>query len=197
MTAVIGLMSFDNTTRTSGFPVAMNIGVIGTDVDLAAEQRSDSVFQIDADIDPNRWEGIVIHDLGRPAGDPDSIHRFHQSLGYHGLGYHFVIGNGNGLQDGAIHVGYRWNEQLAGAHVAGEHGSYHNQHSIGICLVGNGDRRPFTPNQTFQLLALVRSLCATLDIPPQNVHLHRDLEPSLSSPGRFFDSAEFREQLLD
>jgi N-acetyl-anhydromuramyl-L-alanine amidase AmpD len=73
----------------------------------------------------------------------------------------------------------------------------HNQRSIAICLIGNGDRRGFTDRQMAQLVNLVRQLQAKLDIPASSVRLHRDLSSGTSSPGRFFTAAQFHEQLLD
>ena len=191
MTVVMGLLSLGERGLSSGFLVATNIGALGGQ----PEPEQDPVFRIDADLDGKRWTGIVIHHLGLPAGDAERVHRLHLGYGYQGLGYHFLIGNGSGLGDGIIHVGYRWNEQLPGAHVVGPEGDRHNQSSIGICLIGNGDRRQFTQKQMRSLVSLVGSLQRELDIPAEDVHLHRDLAPSVTSPGRFFTVASFREQI--
>ena len=175
-------------------------GFLLTSVDTVGQQNtSDPIFQIAQPLDRHRWTGIVVHHLGEPAGDADSINRQHVSLGYQGLGYHFLIGNGNGLGDGVVHVGYRWNQQQPGAHVPGKTNlaAHHNQHSIGICLVGNGDRRGFTDRQLAQLQTLIHRLQTELDIPSDNVLLHRDLVQQATSPGKFFPAAQFREQLLD
>ncbi len=190
MSMVSALLAMHDPAPTSGF-LLTNVDVIGR------RPTGDSILQISKPLDRQRWTGIVIHDSGAPAGDADSIHREHLSLGYKGLGYHFLIGNGNGLGDGVVHVGFRWNEQLPGAHVLGPHAAHHNQHSIAICLIGNGDRRPFTDNQLTQLAILVGHLQQQLRIPAKNVRLHRDLNPQASSPGRFFPVANFQQQLLD
>jgi hypothetical protein len=124
------------------------------------------------------------------------VHRQHLGYGYQGLGYHFLIGNGNGLGDGVVHVGYRWNLQLPGAHTTGPQMDWHNQRSIGVCLIGNGDRRPFTPRQIQNLTVLVEQLQRELDIPADRVSLHRDVAPGISSPGRFFPEGKLREALL-
>jgi hypothetical protein len=190
MSIVSALLAMHDPAPTSGF-VLTNVEVIGP------KPAGDAIFQISKPLDRQRWTGIVIHDSGTPAGDADSIHREHLGLGYKGLGYHFLIGNGNGLGDGVIHVGFRWNEQLPGAHVLGPNAMHHNQHSIAICLIGNGDRRSFTDNQLTQLATLVRRLQQQLRIPAKNVRFHRDLYPQTSSPGRFFPLANFQQQLLD
>ena len=193
MTSVIGLLTLRGTGGHGGYVLASLESVNeASDQSRAAE----AIFQTSVPLDRQRWTGVVIHHLGEPAGDADSVQRKHLALGLNGLGYHFLIGNGNGLGDGVIHVGYRWTEQLPGAHVQGKQGSQQNQHSIGICLVGNGDRRPFTDRQMEQLVRLVQRLQNELDIDGRNVHLHRDLFSQTSSPGRFFTEAWFEQQLL-
>lgn len=190
MAAVSGLLAMHDSAAQSGF-LLTSVDVIGK------RPAGDAVFQIAKPLDRKRWTGIVIHHLGEPAGDADSVNRLHLSMGFKGLGYHFLIGNGNGLGDGVVHVGYRWNEQLPGAHVLGSQGAHHNQHSIAICLIGNGNRRAFTDKQMAQLAGLVRHLQAQLNIDAEDVHLHRDLTGQTSSPGKFFAWAQFQDQLLD
>ena len=189
MTTVTGLLAMKNGQSHSGF-LLTSVDVLG------GKSACDSIFEIARPLDRQRWTGIVIHHSGEPAGDADSIAREHLNLGYQGLGYHFLIGNGNGLGDGVVHVGYRWNEQLPGAHVFGPKGAFHNQHSIAICLIGNGDRRQFTDRQMAQLVSLVQQLQTELHIPAKNVCLHRDLTAQTSSPGTFFAAARLQEQLL-
>lgn len=196
MTLVAGLMALHDRGNISG----RGAGFLLTNVEVVGDKtaaESDPVFQLKSALDRQRWTGIVIHHSGEPAGDADSITRKHVSFGYKGLGYHFLIGNGNGLGDGMVHVGYRWNEQLPGAHVLGSAGNAHNQHSIGICLIGNGDRHEFSQTQMTQLVNLVQRLQRELHIQARNVSLHRDLAKATSSPGKFFPEAEFRQQLLD
>jgi hypothetical protein len=196
MTVVIGLLALTGSGGaggSGGFLIATNVETFG------AGPEVDPIFRTDAAPDDERWTGIVIHDLGRPAGDADFVHRLHLSYGYQGLGYHFLVGNGNGLGDGIVHVGYRWNQQLPGAHVAraAADSVRLNEHTIGICLIGNGDRRPFTAKQMRSLVSLVRRLQEELGIPAERVVLHRDLVPDLSSPGRFFAVAQLEEQLVE
>lgn len=192
MTVATGLLAVQDSAQPQGF-LLTSVDVVGA----PRERASDSVFHTAVPLDRQRWKGIVIHHSGEPAGDGESVHRRHLAAGFQGLGYHFLIGNGNGLGDGVVHVGYRWNEQKAGAHVIGrnEHAAFHNQHSIAICLIGNGDQRPFTDRQMAQLATLVQSLQAELRIPARNVHLHEQLAQGTTSPGRFFNEALFREQL--
>lgn len=191
MTAALGVFALDDSKTPGGYLVATNIDALG---ELT---HADRLFTVDGPLDRQRWRGIVIHHLGLPAGDAERVHRLHLSYGYQGLGYHFLIGNGRGLGDGIVHVGYRWTEQKPGAHVAAvaENSAWYNEHALGICLVGNGDRRPFTDRQMRSLVALVRRLQEELGIPADQVRLHRDLGPEISSPGSLFPAATFYEQL--
>ena len=155
-----------------------------------------------AAVEQGRWTSIVIHHSGQPGGTPESIEREHRGYGYASLGYHFLIGNGAGLEDGAIHAGPRWHRQQPGAHVAARSegatpdADELNRTSIGICLVGNGNRREFTARQIRELIALVRRLQWELDIPGSAVHLHSDLA-EVESPGALFPIGAFTEAIRD
>lgn len=150
------------------------------------------VFQFSDDVYPAAWKAIVIHHSGTAAGDADQIDRRHRNWGLDGLGYHFVIGNGSGMDDGAVHLGYRWREQVSGQHVIGPDRDRFNAEAIGICLIGNGNARPFTPAQMQMLRDLVRQLQIQYQIPAKDVTLHRDLSAEVTSPGVYFADAEFR-----
>jgi len=191
MTLVTGLLTLGDGGLRSGTLIAASIASPG-------DPGGDPIFRIDAPLDRARWTGIVIHHLGQPAGDARSVNRQHLAYGYQGMGYHFLIGNGNGLGDGIIQVGYRWSEQKPGAHVArlANNSRSHNQRSIGICLIGNGNRRAFTDQQMRSLAQLIRRLQAELGIPKDAVWLHSDLAPRVPSPGRFFAANWLRDQLL-
>lgn len=141
-----------------------------------------------------RWTSIVIHHSGSVHADPASIEAQHRAMNLQGLGHHFIIGNGSGMGDGEVYVGYRWLDQLPGAHVAGPRADHYNRTSIGICLVGDGRRRPFSDEQVDQLVRLVNALADRLAIPADHIHLHSDLAGT-DDPGRFFPSAAFREQV--
>lgn len=193
MTLVGGVLAMSDRESHQGF-LATNLGTLS-----GAEASHDPVFRTAAPLDRERWQSIVIHHSGAPAGDAESIHRRHQGYGYQGLGYHFLIGNGNGLGDGVVHAGYRWDDQLPGVHTIGDNADLHNHHSIGICLIGNGDRSPFTERQMAHLTELVQRLQRELGIPGSRVYLHREVAEGVSrpvtSPGRNFAGSRLREQL--
>lgn len=160
----------------------------------AGPTNVEAVLQTRVPLDQQRWDAIVIHHSGSPVGTPASIEAQHKALNYKGLGYHFVIGNGTGTADGELYVGYRWRDQLPGAHVVGPDADRLNQHAIGICLVGDGTRRPFTKSQFRRLVQTVRALSERLDIPPSRIYVHSDVAP-VASPGKFFPEASFRAEI--
>lgn len=161
----------------------------------AGPNSLESAFDLETPIEGDRWHGIVIHHSASPHGSGATLDRDHRSMGLNGLGYHFVIGNGNGASDGELHVGRRWLDQTPGAHTAGPEGDWYNLNTIGICLVGDGDRRDFTPAQIQRLVQTVNELQRRLDLPAGSVRLHRELAGT-NSPGLRFPAASFREQLL-
>ena len=166
-----------------------------TEVDAKAPASLRAVFDRTS-IDDSRWEGIVIHHSGSTTGSPDSISALHRDRGFRGLGYHFVIGNGLGAADGEVHVGYRWQEQLAGAHTAGVNGDYYNRRTLGICIIGDGEKRSFSDAQLMSLTRLVAELQRRIGIPDDQVMLHRDVAPR-SGPGRLFPEVAFRARLAE
>jgi hypothetical protein len=153
-----------------------------------------------APLDHARWKSIVIHHSGSPGGSPESLDRLHRSWGFASLGYHFVLGNGIDFGDGAIYSGPRWTRQEPGAHVAARptgaqpDAAWFNEHAIGICLIGNGERRSFSDSQITRLGELVADLQKEFGIPDNQVFLHSDLS-EVSSPGRFFPVAAFESAL--
>lgn len=153
----------------------------------------DAIFDTPTAFQPQRWGRIVVHHSGEVRGNASRIHELHQQgLGYGGLGYHFVIGNGvgaadgTGSTDGAIEVGYRWMDQTDGAYVPG---------AISVCLIGNGDQVRPTEKQMKQLVRLVRALQARAQVHAADVVLHSEMV-STTSPGRLFPASRFRDQLI-
>jgi hypothetical protein len=187
--------------RTPSAPAAGAIA--GTSLVVAPR-----IMPRDAGVDRTRWKAIVIHDSRSPAGDLASIERRHLDAGLAGLGFHFVIGNGQGMDDGQVAVGYRWERQLPGAHASAEmraprtsransvalDAAALNRSAVAVCLVGNGERRPFTDLQLRELAAVVRALQAEFGIASADVFLRSELVPGASSG--HFPVAEFRAALL-
>ncbi|KKO18072.1 MAG: N-acetylmuramoyl-L-alanine amidase [Candidatus Brocadia fulgida] len=98
------------------------------------------------------WRYIVIHHSASASGSAAQFDKYHREKRRweNGLGYHFVIGNGNGAPDGKIEIGNRWISQIDGAHAGVQE---YNHYGIGICLVGNF-------NESYPTAAQMASLSA-------------------------------------
>lgn len=157
----------------------------------------DAILRTRTTLDRPRWQAIVIHHSGSPVGSPASIGAEHEKAGFKGLGHHFVIGNGSGMEDGEVHVGFRWLDQLPGAHAQGKDRDWYNLHAVSICLVGDGNRRGFSPAQSRRLTEVVSTLCRSLNIPKDRVYLHSDVGgPTVAGdPGTLFPIKSLQEQL--
>jgi hypothetical protein len=131
------------------------------------------------------WKWIVVHHSATPAGGAAAFDRMHKAKGWDGLGYDFVIGNGTDTADGQIEVGYRWKQQLTGAHAKTADNSY-NEYGIGICLVGNFEVDRPTAAQMASLAKLVGHLSRTYRIAGANVVGHGDTKAT-DCPGRFMN----------
>lgn len=187
MTCVTGLLSL--------FQGQQNSTIALTEVTGVTDRAETPTSHIESSAAKRAFAGIVIHHSGSNQGSAETLRADHEARGLVGLGYHFVIGNGRGASDGSIETGERWESQLPGAHVVGPRSLELNNATIGICLVGNGDTRPFTDAQLASLINLVRELQAEYNIPSGAVMLHRDVAP-IASPGRLFPEFAFETRLL-
>jgi len=198
MSLLVGVLSIGEGHTRSRF-MAVEPALVPGDASDRGPSSSDPLFTLDAGFDPATWDGIVIHHSGGMFADEASLDRLHRRLGSpDGITHHFLIGNGMGVDEGVIAITDRWNRQRPGVHVGGAAGAWHNQRSISICLVGDGDERPFSRDQIQSLASLVRRLQAACEIPAERVRLAREVAGSdaVSSPGGYFPVATFREPLL-
>jgi murein DD-endopeptidase MepM/ murein hydrolase activator NlpD len=144
-----------------------------------------------ARVTPGRWRYIVIHHSGVDEGTMKGMDRYHRDERHmeHGLAYHFVIGNGNGMGDGEIGIGQRWREQLNGGHLASEK---QNSYSIGICLVGNFDKNKPTAKQMQSLTALTQALMKRCNLTTSSLRTHQQINVVRTRcPGRYFPMTTF------
>ncbi len=146
-----------------------------------------------------QWEGIMIHHSALDSGDAISYDIAHKQRGWDGLGYHFVINNGNNghsKRNGEIEVGWRWRNQREGAHcrVNPNDNNYWNEHTIGICLVGNFERYPPSEAQWQSLIKLVYFLQKRYGIPNDKIVGHRDAD-STTCPGRHLSLWDLKRRL--
>ncbi|MDA1008612.1 MAG: peptidoglycan recognition family protein [Planctomycetota bacterium] len=200
-TLVFGILALDGKDRVTP-PVAWNVTEVGPSA------PGSSIQPREAQLNAGRWKAIVIHHSATPGGSWETIERQHLAQGRAGLGHHFLIGNGQGMGDGAVHVGYRWDRQLPGAHlspvsitkgssvarIAALSSDNLRDDTISICLVGNGDRRPFTDRQIGELSELVSTLQAQLGINSSRIVLSSDM-PGGAGPGQYFAASIFESNL--
>jgi hypothetical protein len=144
----------------------------------------------------SRWQGIIIHHSATPKGNAAFIDRLHKDRGWEGLGYDFVIDSGNGAPDGAVEVGWRWKEQREGAHtrVTGDYSNFWNEHTIGICLIGNFELQSPSAAQYRSLAKLVSFLQDRYNIPTSKIKKHSDVDAT-RCPGRNFSMYQLKGML--
>ena len=145
------------------------------------------------------WRYIVIHHTATSRGSVESINQTHRARKdrhgnrWLGIGYHFVIGNGNGMSEGAIEPTFRWWQQLQGAH-AGD-GDY-NAHGIGIAMVGNFNEGPPSSAQLAAVKRLIGVLKRNYRITGDNVVGHGEIKAT-ACPGKYFPMADVSRALSE
>ena len=150
----------------------------------AAEAAAD----VAEDAEAREWRTVVVHHSATEAGSVAAIHAAHKarrdSAGrpWRGIGYHFVIGNGRGMADGAVEATFRWRGQTSGAHAGSRR---HNDHGVGICLIGNFEDGPPTDRQIAALEALIAVLRSDYGPAAMPVLPHRAVRAT-ACPGRHF-----------
>lgn len=141
------------------------------------------------------WKYLVLHHTASNSGDVESIHESHlknkdkNGNPWLGIGYHFVIGNGHGMDDGDIEPTFRWKQQMQGAHAGV---ADYNQHGVGIVLVGNFEDEAPTKAQLASVKRLVRVLAREYEIGTTHIVGHGDVKPT-ECPGSHFPLSDIRE----
>ncbi len=137
-----------------------------------------------------RWKYIVIHHSATRDASPKGMDAYHRARGMeNGLAYHFVIGRGGQMQDGATYVGNRWKKQLDGGHLAK---ASLNAKAIGVCLVGDFTKQTPTALQMRSLNGLVDYLLAKCRLKSDSVKTHRQIHPRHTAcPGNRFPVSSF------
>lgn len=176
---------------TSGGPPRLDGLALASVVTTSEPPSLDQVFRsVRRPIERSRWKAIVIHHSGTPSGTPETL-----AARTGGSNFHFVIGNGNGMDDGGLYVDHRWLLQEATHHAKGPDAGWYDQNAISICVVGDGEHGEFSRQQLDRLVELVHALSQRLDIRVENVLLHSDISPD-RNPGKFFPGAELHERLV-
>lgn len=145
------------------------------------------------------WKYLVIHHSGTSGGSVQSIHQEHRQRRdadgnrWLGIAYHFVIGNGEGMVDGAVEATFRWREQIHGAHSGN---SLVNARGIGICLIGDFEKQPPTKAQLRSVAELVQELSAKHQISRSGLIGHSSVRAT-ACPGRLFPLERIRKLIPD
>jgi LysM repeat protein len=148
-----------------------------------------------APVRTGRWQYIVVHHSDVDTGTVRAMDKYHREVRHmeNGLAYHFVIGNGSGMEDGEIAVCRRWIGQLDGGHLAS---NGQNQVALGICLVGNFDNHPPSSKQMESLRLLAEALMTRCQLTPRAVKTHRQINiVSTRCPGSKFPTNSFLNSL--
>lgn len=143
---------------------------------------------------PRDWRAIVIHDSRTLSGSYDAIEKAHRKTGKDGCGYHLVVNNGTGADDGRIEVGYRWKFQEPGDYLVGANADWYHDKAIGICIVGDADEQPFTDAQIRELTWLTRQIQQQYNIPAEYVFV--DVGTESGAVSRNFSASRFRSALV-
>jgi len=139
--------------------------------------------------------GIAVHTVG-VKGDTSaaSIRKFHMAPkptgnGWRDIGYHFVI-----RKNGRLELGRPLDQ--AGAHLEGANDTW------GVCISGDGDSEPWTPDQLEAFLDLAEILCRQQGWGADRVVGHREGPAKFGGapttkrcPGRLIDMAAVRAQV--
>jgi len=163
-----------------------------------------------------RPDAIVLHHSLTKDGATvswNAIRKYHMSWKCEGVALDpaqvpAIIAQGAPVEKPWNDIGYHFGIELVGDHyeiligrMLNEQGAHcreksMNRRSLGICLIGNFDLAPPPPAQWALALRLVRSLMEILDVTTGRVFGHSEPAPYKSCPGRRFDLALFRNDLL-
>jgi hypothetical protein len=92
---------------------------------------------------------IIVHHTGAEERDAEQVRRYHLSLGWRDIGYHYAI-----EQDGKVVTGRSLD--LPGAHCRADGMNFKG---IGVSLIGNLENHLPLPEQVTSLYGLLVDLC--------------------------------------
>ncbi len=187
-TSLIGVLTVTSALLLALAPAPVSPDAASSLYAIDAPSSLDVIFDTKVPANPGRWKYVYIRHTGTTAGNALTL-----GQGSHGIGDHFVIGNGNGAIDGEIQIGQRWNQQLAA--LPPVTGATIDPSCVSISLVGDFDRTVPTPTQLHRLSQLVRTLQNRLGIPADQVLL-LDQPNSAAGSGKYFPTGAFRAELL-
>lgn len=184
LSLALAVVADDSPRSTSGDSTSDNLTGI----------RSNGIRSNSETVEATRgWQYVVVHHSATTQGSVESIDRNHKARRdsngnpWLGIGYHFVIGNGEGMPDGEVAATFRWLEQLPGAHAGSK---LYNDFGIGVCLIGNFENAPPSEKQTAALKTLIKQLTQRCEIRPTDVIAHGDIRQT-ACPGKLFPRNQF------
>jgi hypothetical protein len=187
-TSLIGVLTVTSALLLALAPAPVSPDAASSLYAIDAPSSLDVIFDTKAPAQPNHWKYIYIRHTRTGSGNALTL-----GQNSHGIGDHFVIGNGDGAIDGEIQIGQRWNQQLAA--LPPIKGATITPDCVSISLVGDFDRAVPTPTQLHRLSQLVRTLQGRLGIPAENVTLLNQPN-SAAGCGKYFPTTAFRAELL-
>ena len=101
----------------------------------------------------------------------ERVRRAHLDRGWGDIGYHYIIDRGGRIWE-ARSVVYQ------GAHVKD-----HNEHNIGVMVLGNFDLQQPSDAQLTTLQTLIKALREKYSVPITKLHTHQELMPT-ACPGK-------------
>jgi hypothetical protein len=148
----------------------------------------------------SQWNYIILYQSGRSFGNLAGMTSGRQVGGVigsmmaqrAGVNFHFVVDNADnpkGYPSGHIEVGSSWRAQQPAAPYCTWPYFYHSapnpyQNAIGVCLIGNLNRRQISDRQLEATVALIKGLQRKLAIPNRRVlcewQLRKNVRPTLN-----------------
>lgn len=188
LVSLVGVLTLTSALLRALAPAPLNPQASSSLFAIEAPQSLDEIFSTRAPMAEGRWHYIYIHHSGSVSGNAQTI-----AESAAGLPDHFVIGNGDGCEDGAIQIGQRWSQQLVPGVTSGA--DRIDPDCISICLVGDFNQTRPTATQQRRLAQLVSTLQNRLGIPRKNVFV-LDGVGTPAGVGHYFPTAEFEAQIL-
>ncbi len=119
---------------------------------------------------------VTFTDAASTARRLEAIRSTHTNdRGWSDIGYHFIVDRAGRIWEGR-------DLRYQGAHVKD-----HNEHNLGILVLGNFDRQSPTDPQVAGLVRVLRTYMGHYRVPPGRVYTHQEIMPT-SCPGRSLQS---------
>lgn len=118
-------------------------------------------------LDPKAIEYLIVHQTATPRAETtfEGIKRYHLSLGWGNIAYHYFI-----EADGRMRKGR--SERTQGTHTKA---SGMSARSLGICAAGNFDTEEPTARQLSSLERILRELAGKYKIPKERILGHLEV----------------------